>query len=122
MLTVENYTREELLAIDNFGEKVKFTGIVIVPTDEIHDSGYRCMKFILTDHMEIVGAVSGWSDVIHLNGIGGYGKEIFRMDGLAKRIDWRIDCLAKSGCIRLFTKVQLVTEDFIGSDFIIYAE
>lgn len=30
-----------------WGDKVVGNAIVIVPTDEVHDSGFNCMKFVL---------------------------------------------------------------------------
>lgn len=74
MKSLNDYTLEELRAIENFGENEEFSAFVIVPMEELHDSGYRCMKFILERDGDIVGAVSGWSDVVHVNGIGGYGE------------------------------------------------
>lgn len=46
--------------------------IVILPTDDMHDSGYRCMDFVAVnrDHKPIC-RLSGCSDVLHLDGIGG---------------------------------------------------
>lgn len=120
--TLGQYTREEFLAMENFKPKGYFRDVIIVPTDEMHDSGYRCMKFILANKGRIVGVVSGWSDVVHINGIGGYGR--FVEDSIktqtVKRVAWSIDCLPESGCIRLFSDTDCVAEDFIGSDFIFY--
>lgn len=122
--SIKEYTKEELLAIENFGKDNEFNAVVIVPTDEIHDSGYRNMKFILLKNLRIVGAVSGWSDVIHINGIGGYGRnwEESLRTGLVKRVNWCIDCLSVSGCLRLFTSQTCHIGDFVGSDFEIFAE
>ena len=121
---LSEYTREEFLAMENFGEDQKFTGIIIVPTDDLHDSGYRTMKFILTKRGSIVGAVSGWSDVVHINGIGGYGRnwEHTMTTQMVPRTAWSIDCLPVSGCVRLFTDKLCRAEDFIGSDFVFYVE
>lgn len=121
-------TKEDFLALKNRipTKKDKINGIIIVPTDEIHDSGYNCMKFILTYHDKIVGVVSGWSDVIHINGIGGYGNWCTSkpIDFSKKPVGygWRIDCLPKSKCVRLFSEELLQIDDFIGSDFQFYVK
>ena len=103
----------------------KFNAFTIVPTEEIHDSGYRCMKFVLDYHGEIVGCVGGWSDVVDLNGIGGYGKDwnTTLMTGKTDIYDWVMDCLTESGLIHVFThKWDLELDDFIGSDFQVFTK
>ena len=106
-----------------------FTSVIIVPMRELHDSGYRTMKFILTRGDEIIGVVGGGSDVIHINGIGGYGKfdvkkwiESMMTDKMVPLVGWTLDCLPKSNCLRLFAGRELEIDDFIGSDFCIYAK
>lgn len=66
-----NSTREEFENLDYFKPTDEFNGVVIIPTNELHESGFGCMKFALINHGEVVGCVGGGSDVIHLNGIGG---------------------------------------------------
>ena len=125
MANIKSMTLEELLAVPynkTLGEIGLFKGFVIVPTGELHDSGFGCMKFVLTLHDDIVGAVGGWCDVVHLNGIGGYGidrKKSFT-DRKVPVIDWSIDLLPKSGCLRVFSSHRLVLDDFICSDFSVY--
>lgn len=118
------YTREEFLAIQNFGIDSVFTGLIIVPTDELHESGFRCMKFILEHDGEIVGAASGWSDVVHPNGIGNYGWNVRRSlsRGAVPNMSLSIDCLAMSGCVRLMVRPSRIRDDGIYSDFIFYLE
>lgn len=126
MANINSMTLEELLAVPyskTRGEIGTFKGFIIVPTGELHDSGFGCMKFVLTLHDDIVGAVGGWCDVVHLNGIGGYGLNWQR--SLTSRnvpvIDWSIDLLPKSGCLRVFSGHKLVLRDgFICSDFEVY--
>ena len=124
--SITKYTREEFLAMENFGEDAEFTGIVIVPTGELHDSGFGAMKFILTRHNEIVGAVSGWADVLHINGIGGYGKNWKQSlkTGMTKVVGWSIDCLPGSGCLRLFCNNRIKCRAGSGciSDFEFFVE
>ena len=128
---LNDYTREEFLAMPNSGNpNWKFNQIIIVPTGELHDSGFQMMKFILLKDREFVMACSGWSDVMHINGIGGYGRYGTKEyeEGVTKqrvrRIGWSIDCLAKSGCIRLFTSDAYckIEDAFICSDFVFYAD
>lgn len=126
MANIQSMTLEDLLAVPQsktLGEIGPFTGFVIVPTGELHYSGFGCMKFVITRHNEIVGAVGGWCDVVHLNGIGGYGLDWQKSltDGKVPVINWSIDLLPKSGCLRVFSSHRLVLRDgFMGSDFEVY--
>lgn len=124
MKDAKNMTKKELLAIENFMPEKDYNAIVIVPTKYIHDSGFRCMKFILCYGTEIVGAVSGCADVIHLNGIGGYGLKTKDYGRNKKGYGWRIDCLPKSNCVRLFLDEDLTLGDYFLpiSDFEIYVK
>ena len=115
---LNEYTIEEFREMELFGEYCLFNNVVIVPMNELHDSGYRCMKFILCTHGDIVGAVSGWSDVVHPNGIGNRG--LSNDWSVTQRIGLRIDCLKGSGCVRLMMDGLYKCSDFIGSDFIFY--
>lgn len=111
-------TRQEYLNMDYFMPNEPFHSIIIVPTEEIHDSGFVCMKFILADGAKLVGVVGGWSDVININGIGGYGKD-FRTaitTRMVPCVDWSIDCLPESGCLRLFSHKKCEISS-IGSSF-----
>jgi len=115
---INSYSKKEFLDMENFEPCDSFSEIILVPTSKKHDSGYRSIKFILAKRGKIVGVVSGWSDVIHLNGIGGNGIDFQH----PKYVDWRIDCLPKSGCMRLFSSNELTTDNFIGSDFCVYVK
>ena len=122
---INDYTLQELREIKNFGENEEFSAFVIVPMEELHDSGYRCMKFILERDMRIVGAVSGWSDVVNINGIGGYGQNIKEtiVSQMVPRVGMSMDCLPKSGCLRFMCNDHdkiMKAENFIGSNFIFY--
>ena len=125
---INDYTLQELREIKTFGENEEFSAFVMVPMEELHDSGYRCMKFILERDREIVGAVSGWSDVVHINGIGSYGaygddfKSALKSQ-MVPRVGMSMDCLPKSGCLRFMCNDRdkiMKAENFIGSDFIFY--
>ena len=115
---LNEYTLEEFREMELFGEDCLFNNVVIVPMNELHDSGYRCMKFILCDDGDIVGAVSGWSDVVHPNGIWNHGLSYDW--SVTPNIGLSIDCLAGSGCVRLIMIGLYECSDFIGSDFIFY--
>ena len=115
---LNEYTLEEFREMELFGEGLLFNQVVIVPMDELHDSGYRCMKFILCHYGNIVGVVSGWSDVVHPNGIGNHGLSYDWFE--TPNIGLSIDCLAGSGCVRLMMNGLYKCSDFIGSDFIFY--
>ena len=121
MKNIKEMTKRELMELKNFMPKKNFTGIVIVPMDYKHDSGFQCMKYILLNHWDIVGVVGGGSDVMHINGIGGYGKEPNYKTRMVKAHDLRIDCLPKSKCLRLFSDDEMELWDlFCGSDFSFY--
>lgn len=112
-----NATKEEFLNLEYKRPEGPFDGFVIIPTGELHDSGFMYMKFALTYQYEVVGCVGGGSDVINLNGIGGYGKNI---DGISKRQDWAIDCL-ENGLIRVFScSCELELPEYVLSIFEVY--
>lgn len=119
-------TREEFENLDYFKPIDEFDGVVIIPTDELHESGFRCMKFALVNRDKVVGCVGFCSDIIHLNGIGGYGRYNEDFDetlktNMVKRVGWSIDCLP-NGLIRLFCSHKLDIDEFICSDFNLYVK
>ena len=118
-------SKEEFLKLEYSrpDETVRFNGFVIIPTEEMHDSGYMCMKFALQYNGNIVGCVGGCSDVINLNGIGGYGLNFDEAIKTRKVpvVNWSIDCLA-NGLIRVFCDKNLVLKGYILSTFEIFTE
>ena len=121
MKDVKEMTKKELMELENFIPKKNFTGIVIVPMNYKHDSGFQCMKYVLLNHWDIVGVVGGGSDVMHINGIGGFGKNPDYTNRRVKAHDLRIDCLPRSKCLRLFSDDEMELWDlFCGSDFSFY--
>lgn len=122
------YTLEELRSLDYFldvGEV--FDSVIIVPMGYLHDSGYQCMKFILCNDYkgEIIGVVGGGSDVIHMNGIGGYGLDYSNniRTGMCPCVGWELDCLV-CGCLRLFTSGKsrmTLRDELICSSFEVYS-
>ena len=113
-------------------DKDTFGSMVIIPTGEEHDSGFKCMEFALISKNGVpICRVGGISDVIIIDGIGG-----FRINGISKApklssgkraivpYSWSIDCLP-CGYLRLFaTSCNLMLERpyWSGSTFEIYAE
>lgn len=123
-INIMDITLEEFQQMENFhpGDKT-FNQVVIVPMDDIHDSAYRCMKYILINNIdEIVGVIGGYSDVLNLNGIGGYGYDKLKhiKSGLIPIADWTIDCLPESRCLRLFGPRMILKDKIICSSVDIY--
>ena len=112
MKSVIEYSLKELkdLPITPLSEIVNqpYNQIIIVPTENIHDTGYLCMKYVLVKVGEeyppkIVGVVGGWSDVLHLC--------------CERTPKANIDCLPNSECLRLILYENCLVPNFIGSDF-----
>lgn len=123
MKDLNDITLKEFQDMECFGQNEIFNDVIIVPTDEIHDSGYRCMKFVLARWGEIVGCVSGHSDAVYPNGIGNMGLhpdfDMYRR-GFVPAMHMNIDCLKESGCVRLIFGENMKCDGFIGSDFLFY--
>ena len=91
-------------------EQEPFDSIILLPTDEIHDSDFRCMEFVICDGVRGPKyRVSGCSDALHLNGLTSsfINPEASnwqdKYPSVGKRpLIWTIDCLAESKLIRLF--------------------
>ena len=124
MKDLNDITLEDFQSMENFGQTETFNDIIIVPMDDIHDNGYRCMKFILIRRSEIVGCVGGGSDVVHpswISNMGLYPDLNMYAKGFIPAMDMTIDCLKESGCVRLmFGDNALKCEEFILSDFLFY--
>ncbi len=106
---VNNMTRKELEALPcrAWDEDVgTFDWLVILPTRRKHDSGYRCIDFVAGRGTSPVCRLSGCSDALHIEGIGGYGDnwpEIYgAVPSLVPPRGWMVDCLPRSGLLRLF--------------------
>ena len=123
-MDINKMTKKEFLAIEEMKPTKPFTSVVIVPTGRTHDSGFGCMKFVLLDRNEIVGCVGGCSDVVHINGIGGYGLDCAKalFDQSVPPIGWSLDLLQGSRLVRLFCNRKLIIRDEkVYSDFEIFA-
>ena len=111
MKDVNEMTRKELESLPHrkWNESIEFDSMVILPgrAKDLHDSGFRCMDFVACRGAEPICRLSGCSDVIHIEGIGGLGKDWLEIHGTIPRhirpVGWNIDCLKKSGLLRLFT-------------------
>lgn len=92
----------------HFDEQIGlFYSLVILPMDYLHDSGYKCMDFIAVDENdEPICKLSGCSDVLHLDGIGGFGKYNGSIADNRPIEGWSIDCLP-CGLLRVFCKGQI---------------
>lgn len=98
------WTKKELEALpqreyqEDIGE---FDSLIILPTQQMHDSGFRCMDFVAVKENIPFCRLSGCSDVIHLDGIFANGNIPTPLKG------WSIDCLKESGLLRLFSYAKL---------------
>ena len=108
-----------------FDEPVICDTLVILPQRGLHDSGYRLMDFCACVDGEPVCRVSGCSDVIKFDGIGGMGENwIVKNGGLPKVVTvsaWEIDCLPKSGLLQIFSYRKRIKVGPSLSSFSIYA-
>lgn len=97
---------ENLPLRTDWNTEVLCDSLVILPTRRKHDSGYMCMDFVAVRKNEAICRVSGCSDVIHFNGIGGYGENwLEKYNTVPKEIpviDWNVDCLP-CGLLRVFS-------------------
>lgn len=127
-MTIFEVTKEnvENLPLIKWNEETDetFDGVLIVPTGEVHESGYGCMQFIFCHGEEAVKRVCRGSDVLHIDGIGGYGEYNDRWAfGVPQNLPvrwWRIDC-TPNGFLRLFTSKHEIKPGDGLSDFSIYA-
>ena len=101
------WTRKELeaLPLRKWNENIGiFQSIIILPKRSIHDSGFRHMDFVAVKEQIPFCRLSGCSDVLHIDGIGGFGQwDVATGIPTTKPIvAWSIDCLPKSGLLRFF--------------------
>ncbi len=107
-MDVNNMTKKDFLKVKHrksFNENIgAFDSLILIPTRRKHDSDYMCMEYIAVKNNKPLCRIGGYSDVLHIDGIGGYGKRGVPIleDGKINIKGWSIDCL-KSGYLRLFT-------------------
>jgi len=135
-------TKEDLANLPKLGDegfdgfdpnKDTFESLVIIPTGEEHDSGFQCMEFALISNNGVpICRVGGYSDVIVIDGIGGYGargfSKAFKLSNGQPVVvphGWSIDCLP-CGYLRLFANsscsLMLERPYWGGFTFEIYAK
>ena len=101
---ITEMTRKEFEELKHRGwdEEIICDSIIILPgrSRDLHDSGFRSMDFVAVKDSKPICLLSGCSDVIHIDGIGGSG---FREESFFNDAAWSIDCLPKSGLLRLWS-------------------
>ena len=107
------------------GEDIgEFDCLIILPLRRRHESGYRCMDFVAVRGNEPICLLSGCSDVIEIDGIGGYGIDWLEKysccPGLVPTAGWMIDCLPVSGLLRMFCRRRKLKAAPAVSSFEIY--
>lgn len=97
----------------------EFDSLVIVPTEDMHESGYRCMAFVAVKRGEPVCRLGGGCDVLQIGGLGTHllPKHTRRGD----LVSWSVDCLSASGLVHLFALDCTLTCGPDISSFDIYA-
>ena len=73
---IGDYTRKEFEALPFRGDydtPVECDSLIILPTQHKHSSGWLCMDFVAVKGNTPICRISGCSDVLHLDGIDGYG-------------------------------------------------
>lgn len=125
-MTAKKTDFKELPKITELPEKEReFDSLIIIPEKYKHDSGYRCMSFAGCKGNKAVCIMGGGSDVIHFDGIGGYGRW---WNGAGSQIPkkippkaWNIDCIP-CGYLRIFAGKGKITMGSMLSSFEIYAD
>lgn len=130
-MNVGEMTRKDFAALplrDGFDKDIgPFDSLVILPGTrrDMHDSGYRCMDFVACRGAEPICRLSGCSDVVHIDGIGGFGYQWLKRYGRCPTevpvTSWNIDCLPKSGLLRLFSDSGMRAGSALSS-FEVFAE
>jgi len=128
-MNVNDMTRKEFEALPHrkWNEIIICNSLIILPgkAKDLHDSGYRCMDFVAVDNSEPKCLLSGCSDVVHVDGIAGYGDNwVEKYNGVPPLIPpsgWSIDCLPKSGLLRIWPRSMRIKCGEALSSFEIYA-
>ena len=122
MKDINEWTKKEFEALPSrdWNENIGlFDSLIVLPTNYTHDSGYKCMDFVAVLNNKPKCKLSGCSDVVHLNGIGGLGygwlEEYNTVPDKIKPIAWSIDCLRKSKLLRVFSNGKLIAGEPLSS-------
>lgn len=124
-MTAKKTDFKNLPRIDELKETEReFDSLIIIPERYKHDSGYLCMSVVGCKGDKAVCVMGGGSDVIHFDGIGGYGNW---WKGAGSKIpekippkSWTIDCIP-CGYLRIFAYNKITIGSMLSS-FEIYAE
>lgn len=126
-MNVQQMKKKDFENIPNYTELINkpktFTGLVIIPNRQLHDSGWATMQYVLCDDCKPICKIDNGSDVIHLDGIGGYG-DWFGKGNVPSTISpkgWSIDCLP-CGYVRIFARDDLHIACSWGSDLEVYCK
>ena len=94
-------------------KRIHFDSFVVLPNKKIHDSGFRCMDFILLDSdSNPIGKVGGASDAIYI-------EKHYQSSGLSKTV--HADLLP-CGLIRIWVRKGMFIEHNPISDMDVYYE
>jgi hypothetical protein len=76
-MNIKKMTKKDFLKLPHrkFGERIECDSIVIIPSSKLHDSGYRLLDFAAVKDNKAICLLSGCSDVLDLEGIGGFYKK-----------------------------------------------
>lgn len=106
-MTIEDFKAVHLRNADDDLSNVQ--SVVILPTEEIHDSGFMIMNVVAvnSDFHPICRIPN--SDVVCLDGLLGSGKDNGFLEKVIPVKGWRIDCLP-CGLVRIFSDYRLDLE------------
>lgn len=102
-------------------QEIFFDYLVLLPTRRKHESGWRMIEVIGCTFEKAVCKVAEYSDVIHIEGIGGYGEWNGRIPSKVKPRSWQMDCFLKSGLFRLWVSGCQIKAGLGLSSFEIYS-
>lgn len=128
MKDINQMSRKEFEKLPHrkWNEIIICDSIIVLSTRRIHESNYRCMDFVAVKDNKPVCLLSGCSDVIHVDGIGGYGdnwREKYKtIPRFIPPSGWSIDCLKKSGLFRMWPSSNKIKCGYALSSFEIFAE
>jgi len=128
-MNINNMTRKEFEALPYvpWDAPVRANGLILLPERKLHDSGYRCLSFIADCCDDTLAKLGGCSDVTHLGGICGFGCENWvekygECPTSVPPVPWSIDCLPKSGLLRLFAPQHILILGPSLSSFEVFVE
>jgi len=115
-MNINKMTRKQFEALPHrkWNKNVVCTSIIILPSQHLHESGYRYMDFVAVNGTKPICLLSGCSDVVHIDGISGRAK-----GNTVSR--WSIDCLPKSGLLRIWPASKRILCTEAVSSFEIFA-